>query len=226
MTTRRVVADAVLGQLARRQADLFRRVADGSLDSDDVLRRLQLMIEGVPDIFPVEKVPLTFSDRTYRVEVGAAPMGAVLDAWPYLWDFECRRDLEKFLERQGEQPRQTVALRLARVPSSTPKTDVLHYLQQANVEPATAWEALAFAQIAPFMKTRPATQYLIHAFGSVGYIQYPDGSGTNTERCVVLESRVADPSFPQNGGWYVKLWYLKIKPYAYVEPKDYILVRA
>ncbi|MBI4268340.1 hypothetical protein HY627_00715 [Candidatus Uhrbacteria bacterium] len=40
------VADDTLGRLARRQADLFRRVAEGTVDADQAMDGLQLIIEG------------------------------------------------------------------------------------------------------------------------------------------------------------------------------------
>ncbi len=40
------VADEVLGKIARQQNDLFRRVKEGTLDSEDVSRCLQDLIEG------------------------------------------------------------------------------------------------------------------------------------------------------------------------------------
>jgi len=42
------VADEQLGKIARQQADLFRRVREGSLDTESVSRRLQEIIEGKP----------------------------------------------------------------------------------------------------------------------------------------------------------------------------------
>ena len=46
MTEKASVADDTLGRLARKQADLFRRVHKGSLPADVVMRELQLIIEG------------------------------------------------------------------------------------------------------------------------------------------------------------------------------------
>lgn len=51
MTTN-VVADEQLGALARRQNDLFRRVRDGSLPFDLVMKSLQQIIEGNFDSLP------------------------------------------------------------------------------------------------------------------------------------------------------------------------------
>lgn len=45
MTTK--VADTILGKVARMQNDLFRRVREGSLNSDIAIRELQKIIEGV-----------------------------------------------------------------------------------------------------------------------------------------------------------------------------------
>lgn len=51
MTTR-VVTDEQLGVLGRRQNDLFRRVREGSLPVEDVLKGLQSLIEGDFDAIP------------------------------------------------------------------------------------------------------------------------------------------------------------------------------
>lgn len=52
MTTRNVVTDEQLGALARRQNDLFRRVREGTLPAEPVLRGLQGLIEGKFDRAP------------------------------------------------------------------------------------------------------------------------------------------------------------------------------
>jgi hypothetical protein len=44
--TEQTVADEQLGRLARKQNDLFRRVREGTLDPESVLRALQRIIEG------------------------------------------------------------------------------------------------------------------------------------------------------------------------------------
>lgn len=49
MTTKRVVADDLLGKIARKTWELTRRVLQGSLDPNRVLRLLQQILEGVPE---------------------------------------------------------------------------------------------------------------------------------------------------------------------------------
>lgn len=44
--TAQTVTDAMLGQVARKQWDLFRRVKEGTLDLDEVSEALQAIIEG------------------------------------------------------------------------------------------------------------------------------------------------------------------------------------
>lgn len=46
MTAEKAVADAILGEVARRQWEIFRRVKEGNLDPDWVLNELQSLIEG------------------------------------------------------------------------------------------------------------------------------------------------------------------------------------
>lgn len=46
---RRFLSDEQLGQYARREADLFRRLREGSTDFNNVMRLMQRMIEGVPN---------------------------------------------------------------------------------------------------------------------------------------------------------------------------------
>jgi hypothetical protein len=57
MTTKHVVTDEQLGQLARRQADLFRRVREGTLSVQGVMSDLQRIIEGGSTMVDCDAVP-------------------------------------------------------------------------------------------------------------------------------------------------------------------------
>lgn len=48
MTAKHVVADDVLGRIARKVSELFRRILEGSIDPDRTSALLQMVIEGVP----------------------------------------------------------------------------------------------------------------------------------------------------------------------------------
>jgi len=61
MTAKRAVADDVLGRIARVQADLFRRVREGTLDPGYVVRGLQMLVEGR---FEDIAQPLRFDKRS------------------------------------------------------------------------------------------------------------------------------------------------------------------
>lgn len=54
--TAKTVSDEVLGRIARKQADLFRRVREGTLDPESVSRGLQALIEGRVSPFRFDKL--------------------------------------------------------------------------------------------------------------------------------------------------------------------------
>lgn len=72
MTDIRAVADDVLGQLARKQNDLFRRVQEGSIEPGRVFEGLQLLQDGFsvvkagPSDKPVVDFRLKEMDKFYR----------------------------------------------------------------------------------------------------------------------------------------------------------------
>jgi hypothetical protein len=228
MTTRRVVADDVLGQLARRQHELFRRVMEGTLDPHEVLARLQLMIEGAPDVFPIEKVPLTFSEVIYAVEAEPVPFSQLLDRWPYQWGYKRREDANRFLPDQPPPVQKKKSkLRLAKVGKELEVSAVLHYLRQAEVESADAWEAFAFASVAPFMKLARTGNFKIHIFGTTGILDYQGAEANSLHRYLRFENvtDVTGVSASQDG-WHVGIGCLRDSSLSTVYPQDYLLVRA
>ncbi len=151
MTTKRVVADDVLGQLARKQAELTRRVMEGTLNPERVLEALQQLIEGksVAAFEVIETWPMTVSGRTYEVEYDNDTLQTIIDG---LAD---RIEMDSYRQKQlptfqpvGGPPAKTGKSKLTLVRFDQPCSikPAIQYLHNAGYEPANAWEFLAFVE--------------------------------------------------------------------------------
>lgn len=84
----RSVADDILGRLARKQEDIFRRVREGTLDPDRVYTGLQLVAEDkVPGLAKPEPKPITPSVESWKDVIVAS----------------ARRKLKKFSRAWADQ---------------------------------------------------------------------------------------------------------------------------
>jgi hypothetical protein len=70
MSTNTIVTDGELGQLARKQNELFTRVKKGTLPVAQVLAALQSVIEGSPPVIPIRKPKRV---KTHIINLLAAP---------------------------------------------------------------------------------------------------------------------------------------------------------
>jgi len=146
------VADEQLGKLARQQADLFRRVREGSLDPDYVLRRLQEIIEikpsGLRTAYPI------FVNYGRSIEDG-------IKAGRYDWvdsDITSRNFPTK---RKGTAEVAVELVCFNRCVFSTKK--VLRELDRMGYRPAELHELLAFGEKYPEVHR----EFPVVALGSV-----------------------------------------------------------
>lgn len=80
MTRERLVTDEQLGELARKQHDLFRRVRDGSLPFDPVMAATQAIIEGRF----VTLATTNYEEYTFEFD-GDDPRWNTIDQKKYAW---------------------------------------------------------------------------------------------------------------------------------------------
>jgi hypothetical protein len=228
MTRRSIVEDNVLGQLARRQHDLFRRVAEGTLDPKTVLDALQLVIENKSRVFPIESIPITLGQQTYTVEFSPAPFLQLLNEWPHKWGYKERDRMEKFRPDRSPPTRKTQSsLRLAKIEKNLAVSAVLHYLCELKVESANVWEAFAFARVASFMRLVRTGNYGIHFFGTTGIVDYAGSESNSLNRYVYFRNSTdVTGCSPDHDGWHLDIGYLKGSSFAQLSEGDYLLVRA
>jgi hypothetical protein len=126
------VADEQLGKLARQQADLFRRVREGSLDVEYVSRRLQEIIEVKPsdNIYPLSV------DYGRSVEDG-------VKAGRYDWVNSDITSLNFPTKRKG---RAEVVMELVHFNRYISNDGALRELDRMGYRPAELHELLAFGE--------------------------------------------------------------------------------
>lgn len=201
MTTS-VVSDAKLGQISKRQWELFRRVKEGTLDADEVMVALQRIIQKETVHLKCEVPNWTVSSMVHEVMVteDANFVSAVKD-WGFLWDYGNRERTPFILEGNTKLSKgRPVRLHLAELPrvGQTASIGVIKiYADQAGYDLATPWDLLAFVrQSAATRVTKDGMN--IAAYGDVGCRRFKRLDGTVEEETY---SYVSASAYPKGSNW-------------------------
>ena len=153
------VTDEQLGKIAREQADLFRRVREGSLDADYASRGLQDIIEGKYGKAACNTYPLSV-DYGRSVEDGVR-------AGRYDWANSDITSCNFLTKRKGMAEISVEIINFARYISTD---GVLRELDRMGYRPAELHELLAFGEKYPDVQR----EFPIVALGSVWRHRYGD----------------------------------------------------
>jgi len=176
MTAKRVVADDVLGQLARKQNDLFRRVREGTLDPKVVLARVQEIIQNEGEVFDFEKVPMIVSPTGY--DIPAMMVDEDFKFWirkfGFVWNRGQRYESRLFLANKVSK-REPVRLRIAKLHEECSIGVIRHYIRKLGFYPAQSWDLVGLLSQCPTFKVvRKHTNFL--ALADHGSLDWTDSS--------------------------------------------------
>ncbi len=225
MTTKYVVADDLLGQLARKQQELNRRVLEGTLDPQRVLQSLQYIIEGRSVRLPCEDTGFTVSEQVYIVDVQRkGNFESVARTCAGLEYFEIYHEPPKsWLEiPEGSGPKR-VKLCLAMFNIDAHFGAAITKLESEGYVLADAWDLVAFFKKAPMFRTIPCNHPVIYALGTIARSYYQDkksksGNDKYVELVAFEEGTGAKPARWSLGGADPE-WG------SYVREGQYVLVR-
>lgn len=228
MTTRHVVADDLLGQIARKQWELTRRVLQGTLDPHRLLDSLQQLIEGQPIRLPCEDLGFTISEQVYSVSVQRkGAYEEVARTCLGLEYFSVYHDPpECWLEiPEGTGPKR-VSLRLAMFTTNCTFTAASIKLRGEGYTPADAWDLLAFYKKAPMCRTVPSNGPRIYALGTIVRSYFQDPYSTSGKgRFVELRALEQGHSGKPHARWSLESADAEWDQGSYVHEGQYVLVR-
>jgi hypothetical protein len=170
MTAKPAVADDMLGKIARKQWELFRRVKEGTVEPETVLTALQGLIENQADLLGIERLNWRISAEVHEVTVRESDdfVSRVIEVG-YLWR-QGNYNEHAFIHRgKIEKLPSKARLRLAKLPKATKLTvaDIRSYTDMSGYDLATAWELLAFMQQSTATRIFKPSIFII-ALGSYG----------------------------------------------------------
>lgn len=197
MTTREVVADDVLGQVAKRQWELFRRVKEGTLDPNFVLDALQHLVQNEADLLDLEKVDWRISSRSYEImSEQSADFVTRLSELGYDWRPPGRFTEAFILGPEEERLPRKRRVRLAELPGNphVPFWRIKVYAEFCGFDLASAWDLLAFVQQCPAMKDVKEYAQIL-ALGMYGKVQSNLESGY---------AHVAVDGYPNQRNWHFR----------------------
>lgn len=229
MTTRHVVADDLLGQLARKQQELTRRVLEGTLDPKRVLQSLQQLIEERSVRLPCEDPGFEVSERVYTVDVQRkGNFEDVARTCLGLEYFSIYHDPPKYwLEIPEGTGQKRVKLSLALFNINVTFGAAITKLKVEGYTPADAWDLLAFFKKAPMFRTVPNNDPRIYALGTTArsYFQKPVVPNKVGRRFVELMALTKGHSGKQYARWSLESADAEWDNGAYVNKGQYVLVR-
>jgi len=178
MTTKVVPDDAVLGKIAKRQHELFRRVKEGSLDPSQVLSSLQAIVENQVECLDIEKVEWEVSSKVHEITVREGrDFVSEVKALGFLWDYGHHIKVENLpvYKGSGKKRRKKARFRLAK-PSAhreMPVCVIKAYAEMSGYELADPWELLSFVQQSAATRImKPNTRII--ALGNTCKIRWSD----------------------------------------------------
>jgi hypothetical protein len=226
MTTKHVVADDILGQLARKQQELTRRVLEGTLDPKWVLRTLQQLIEGRSSGLPLEETGFIIGGQVYTVDVqrkgGFETLARTCAGLEYF--DTCHRPPASWLEIPDGTGPKRIKLCLAMFHISAHFGAAITKLESEGYTPADAWDLLAFFKKAPMFRTIPSNRPVIYALGTIARSYYQD-SKSESGRGKYVELL----AFEEGAGAKPARWSLETADPAsgaYVNRGQYVLIRS
>jgi len=227
MTTKHVVADDILGQVARKQQELTRRVLEGTLDPKRVLQALQQLIEGRSSRLPLEETGFTISEQVYTMDVqrkGSFENVARTCAGLEYFDIYHRPPASWLEIPEGMGPKR-VKLCLAMFNINAHFGAAITKLESEGYAPADAWDLIAFFKKASMFRTIPSNHPVIYALGTIARSYYQDsksesGRGKYVELVAFEEGTGAKPA-----RWSLEAADPEWHDGAYVQKGQYVLVR-
>ena len=225
MTTKHVVADALLGQVARKQWELNRRVLEGTLDPQTLLHSLQQLIEGKL----IEKVGFTIAE-VYSVEVQRnGKFEDVFRTSTSIHDYfqAYHRPPTCWIQIPNGSGPKKVSLSLALFTRNHSFGAAINSLETEGYTLADAWDLLAFAKKAEIFKTIPVEETCIYVFGTTAISRFRESPRKLSEWHIVYAiSRQKGYAGKQYARWELSTSSLEsIVGRGVVEAGQYVLVR-
>ena len=186
--TKHIVADGALGLLSRKQWEIQRRVLEGTLEPDEVCRKLQRIIEGAPQAtLPIEEINYTVGKAAYnvRVTVTKSIVEAVrAQASAFAETFLDNDNVKKGIHcYEADDCRPRVHNRRFRLAQLDKETPIGVIRTQADIRGhilADEWDLLAFTQQAPVMRVIHHDM-VIHALNGGIVRDYWTAEGTSVD---------------------------------------------
>ncbi len=217
----KAVADDVLGQIARRQNDLFRRVREGSLNPDVILAGLQKMTEGQSDRLEIERIGWNVSSLIHKISVTECrdflsflkERGLIWNGIGSSWD-----DKSSFTLKGVGGAKKIRSFRLAQVEEETVVGLIGVYADMEGYGLATPWELVSFIEQGPM--ARIISQSEIVALGYYGEVCWAD-TGKKDPVFVIAKGK------PQERPWVFtsEVLHSSGKMPSSIRPSQYILLR-
>ncbi len=179
MTTKKVVADDTLGQIATKQWELYRRAKEGTLDPNLILGALQRIIENEVEQLPIEQLDWAISSRVHEVTVEeGSNFVERVKAVGFFWNYGSRHEYTFSIEGKATSRKRKTRLHLAEFSRRMDKIFPLvvrDYADISGYDLATSWELLAFVKQSPVMRIVKEHSRVI-ALGDYGRMTYSDDS--------------------------------------------------
>ncbi len=196
MTTKLAVTDDILGKFSRCTHELQQCILEGTLDPNFVLQSLKKIIEGQSACLSIETWPMTFSARSYTVDVDRKRSPAI--------QANTSGVFRKVDELAGFDPpkrgKKTVKLSLVQIHQSCKISVLKRYIAGAGYDVADLYETLAFARAADILQIR-GREMFIYCVGTIDTSQ-------SWERCVCLRSTSLAA---YEAGWYLNIFSERIE---------------
>ncbi len=229
MTTKHVVADDLIGQVARKQWELNRRILEGTLDPERLLQSLQQLIEGHAAKLPIEATGFTVSDQVYVVDVQrkgdfheiARSCSNIGQCFSIYHDPPtCKLEVPN-----GSGPKR-VKLSLAHFDIGAQFAAAMTMLETEGHILADAWDLLALTNKAPMFKTVPGKEFRIYALGTVVRSCFQERNYEPGERQIVsLTARQKRHGGVPHARWSLESGSLESNSGGVVQAGQYVLVR-
>jgi hypothetical protein len=194
MTTKVVPDDAVLGRIAKRQHDLFRRVRQGTLDPNQVLSSLQAIIENEVECLDIENVDWKISSKVHEVAVREGEdFVSEVKKRGFLWEYGNYQEEEDLpiYKGSGKRRRKKARFRLAELTSrgNVPIGVIKAYAEMSGYGLADPWELLSFVEQSAATRIIKRGVKII-ALGDTGLRIYGPGGDTGLIRWTAGEERL------------------------------------
>jgi hypothetical protein len=233
MTTKHVVEDGVLGKIARKQWEIQRRILEGTLSPDEVIRKLQSIVENAPNTtFDVERVNYTVGEKVYEVSTHVKK-----DFCEYVAEIQrygvfgktFLDDLENYKTMHyGELTAPSTRtikrrLRLAQVTGRVHKSVIVIQARQSGHILADPWDLLAFFQQSSFREIVHSSM-TVYALGGDPLMEWWDAEGTGDSRRAGIRKPLHLKVIGHDKAWSLEETERKDDPH-YPLSSDFFLIR-